>query len=116
MGRRGYGSGESSAIRLDLRGLSNIDQRIRNKRDRAVYNAVKAGSRSRRPGVLRALSLVRAKIMAGSSSNPMSDRSAQSHDWDTRATEVIAQARKCRWDSDGATRSTKQGGCASPLR
>jgi hypothetical protein len=32
--------------------------------------------------------------MAASSSKPMSARSAQSHDWDARATEVIAQARK----------------------
>jgi hypothetical protein len=32
--------------------------------------------------------------MAGSSSEPMPARSAQSHDWDARATKVIAQARK----------------------
>jgi hypothetical protein len=32
--------------------------------------------------------------MAGSSSEAHSARSAQSHDWDARATEVIAEARK----------------------
>jgi hypothetical protein len=41
------------------------------------------------------LSLVRAKIMAGSSSKAeISARSAQSRDWNARATEVIAEARK----------------------
>jgi hypothetical protein len=32
--------------------------------------------------------------MVGSSSKPVSARLAQSRDWDARATEVIAQARK----------------------
>jgi hypothetical protein len=93
MGRRGYGSGESSAIRVDSRGLSNIDQRIRNI-------GIKLVTTPSRPAATVvdlarcALSLVRAQIMAGSSSKPMSARSVQSHDWDARATEVIAQARK----------------------
>jgi hypothetical protein len=43
--------------------------------------------------VFRSL-LFEESIMIGSPSKPISAQSARSHDWDARATEVIAEARK----------------------
>ena len=40
------------------------------------------------------LSLIRESIMIGSPPKRISAQSAQSHDWDARAAEVIAEARK----------------------
>jgi hypothetical protein len=70
---------------------SNIDQRIVNPRAQACLRrwsrqAIAAGAwRSR---------LLEEGIMIGSPPKSIFTQSAQSHDWDARATEVIAEARK----------------------
>jgi hypothetical protein len=74
-------------------GQSTIDQRIGNPKAKLVRAAgvVSQIADDRAHG---ALSLFEESILIGSPPKSSSARSAQSHDWDVRATEVIAEARK----------------------
>jgi len=83
---------ESDARQTLFSSQSNIDQRIVNLKAKLVSAT---GIVKQSPATGRvALPLFEESIMIGSPSKSISAQSAQSHDWDARATEVIAEARK----------------------